>query len=122
MIEAVISVVDDDDEVRSGIESLLQSLDYTVHTFASAEEFLTSPQLHHTACVVSDVRMPGLSGVELQAVLHAEGHHIPVILLTGQPDEHVRDHAMRAGAVAFMSKPISEADLILCLDRALKKA
>ncbi len=119
--EALISVVDDDEAVRSGIKSLLRSLDYIVHTFASAEEFLKSPQLHQTSCVISDVRMPGVSGVELQARLHAEGHRIPVIFVTAHPDEHVRERAMRSGAVAFMSKPISEADLIRCLDRALKK-
>jgi FixJ family two-component response regulator len=66
------------------------------------------------------VRMPGVGGVELRARLHTEGHHIPVILHTAHPDEHVRDRAMRAGAVSFMSKPISEADLIRCLDRAPK--
>jgi FixJ family two-component response regulator len=65
--------------------------------------------------------MPGLSGLELQAVLYAKGHHIPVILLTGHPDEHVRERAIRGGAVAFISKPVSEGDLILWLDRALKK-
>jgi FixJ family two-component response regulator len=120
--EAVISIVDDDDAVRSGIECLLKSLDYTVHTFASAEEFLKSSQLHQTSCVISDVRMPGLSGIDLQALLHAEGHHIPVIFITAHPDEHTRERAMRAGAVCFMNKPMSEADLIHCLDRALKNA
>lgn len=118
--EALISVVDDDDGARSSIESLLRSLGYTVHIFASAEKFLNSPQLHQTSCVISDVRMPGVSGIELQARLHAEAPHIPVILVTAHPDTHVRTRAMRAGAVAFMSKPISEPDLIRCLDRALK--
>jgi FixJ family two-component response regulator len=67
--------------------------------------------------------MPGLGGIELQALLHAEGHHIPVIFVTAHPDKHVRDDAIRAGAVCFLSMPItSVADLILCLDRALKKA
>jgi len=118
--ETVISIVDDDDAVRRGIKSLLQSLDYIVHTFASAEEFLKSPQLHQTSCLISDVRMPEVSGLELQARLHAEGHHISVIFVTAHPDGHLRDRAMRSGAIAFMSKPISEADLIRCLDRALK--
>jgi FixJ family two-component response regulator len=120
--EAVISIVDDDDAVRSGMESLLRSMDYAVHTFASAEEFLRSPQLHQTLCLISDVRMPGLNGIELQSLLHAEGHRIPVIFVTAHPDEHVRDNAMRGGAVSFLNKPISIADLVLCLDRALKKA
>jgi FixJ family two-component response regulator len=64
--------------------------------------------------------MPGLSGIELQALLKAEGHHMPVILITAHPDEHVRDRAMQAGAVSFMSKPVRAEDLILSLDRALK--
>jgi CheY-like chemotaxis protein len=80
--ETVISIVDDDDAVRRGIKSLLRSLDYIVHTFASAEEFLKSRQLHQTSCVISDVRMPGVSGLELQTRLHAEGHHISMIFLT----------------------------------------
>src|SRR5215831_20768558 len=109
MTEAVISVIDDDDEVRGGIESLLRSLDYTVHTFASAEDFLESPQLHHCACIISDVRMPGLSGIELQETLVAEGHRIPVILITAHPDEHVRARAAQAGVASFMSKPVRTA-------------
>jgi FixJ family two-component response regulator len=118
MIKAVVSIIDDDELVRNSIQSLLQSLGYNVHTFASAEEFLTSQQLHQTSCVISDVQLPGLSGIEFEALLRTEGYHIPVILITGYPD--VRDRAMRAGAASFLSKPISEADLIRCLDRALK--
>jgi FixJ family two-component response regulator len=118
--KAVLSVVDDDEAVRESIKSLLRSLGYSVHAFASAEEFLNSPQIHQTSCVISDVQMPGLSGIELQARLHAGGHRIPIIFVTGYPDERVRERAMQAGAVSFMSKPISQANLILCLDRALK--
>jgi FixJ family two-component response regulator len=118
----VISIVDDDDDVRSGLEALLLSLDYMVHTFASAEEFLKSRDLHQTSCVISDVRMPGLSGIDLQALLHAEGRYLPMIFITAYPDNHLRDRAMRAGAISFLSKPIREADLLLCIDRALKKS
>jgi FixJ family two-component response regulator len=120
VLKAVVSVIDDDELVRNSIQSLLQSLGYNVHTFASAEEFLTSQQLHQTSCVISDVQLPGLSGIEFEALLRTEGYHIPVILITGHPDERVRDRAMRAGAASFLSKPISEANLTRCLDRALK--
>jgi FixJ family two-component response regulator len=120
MIKAVVSIIDDDELVRNSIQSLLQSLGYNVHTFASAEEFLTSQQLHQTSCVISDVQLPGLSGIEFETLLRTEGYHIPVILITGHPDEHARDRAMRAGAASFLSKPISEANLTRCLDRALK--
>jgi FixJ family two-component response regulator len=115
-----VSIIDDDELVRNSIQSLLESLQYTVHTFASAEEFLTSQQLHQTSCVISDVQLPGLSGIEFEALLRTEGYRIPVILITGHPDQRVRDRAMRACAASFLSKPISEADLIRCLDRALK--
>jgi FixJ family two-component response regulator len=120
VLKAVVSIIDDDELVRNSIQSLLQSLGYNVHTFASAEEFLASQQLHQTSCVISDVQLPGLSGIEFEALLRTEGHHIPVILITGHPDERTRDRAMRAGAASFLSKPISEANLIRCLDRALK--
>jgi FixJ family two-component response regulator len=120
MLKTVVSIIDDDEVVRNSIQTLLQSLGYNVHTFASAEEFLTSRQLHQTSCVISDVQMPGLSGIELEAVLRTEGYRISVILVTGHPDELIRDRARRAGAASFLSKPIGEANLIRCLDRALK--
>lgn len=120
--KAVISIVDDDEAVRITVASLLRSLDYSVHTFGSAEEFLQSPQLHHTSCLISDVQMPGLSGIELQARLHADGHRIPVIFVTAHPDACARDRAIRAGAISFMSKPMNATDLIRSLTRALKLA
>jgi len=119
--EAVVSIVDDDDTVRSSIEDLLRSLGYMVRTFVSAKEFLESSLLHQTWCLISDVRMPGICGLDLQAILHAKGHDIPVIFITAHPDEHVRERAIQAGAVSFLSKPFSAADLMLCLDRAFKK-
>src|SRR5215469_9321784 len=119
MLNAVVSIIDDDGVVRNSIQSLLESFGYNVHTFASAEEFLTSRQLHETSCVISDVQMPGLSGIELQERLRTEGYRIPVILVTGYP-ERVRHRAMQTGVASFLSKPISESNLIRCLDRALK--
>jgi CheY-like chemotaxis protein len=116
----IISVVDDDEDVRNATKALIRSLGHHVAAFASAEEFLNSEQLHQTACLISDVQMPGLNGIELQERLKADGHRIPVIFITAFPDERVRDRAMRAGAISFMSKPLSDANLIVCLDRALK--
>jgi FixJ family two-component response regulator len=119
--KAVVSIIDDDEGVRKSIQSLLQSLGYSVvHSFASVEEFLASRELHQTSCVISDVQMPGLSGIELQAILRTDGYRIRVILVTGYPDERIRDCAMQAGAASFLSKPINEANLIRCLDCALK--
>jgi FixJ family two-component response regulator len=116
----VVSIVDDDEAVRNSLKNLLRSLGYSAHAFESAEAFLTSPQLQQTACLILDVHMPGLNGIELQARLNAEGHRIPIIFVTGVPDDRIRDRAMREGAIAFMSKPISQVNLMLCLDRALK--
>jgi FixJ family two-component response regulator len=120
--KAVISVIDDDEAVRVAIQSLLRSLDYDAHIFASAEEFLASRQLRHSSCVISDVQMPGLSGVQLQELLRAKGIHIPVIFITAHSDERVRERAMRAGAVAFVDKPISQQNLVRWLDEIVKAA
>ena len=118
----MISIVDDDESVRNATRALIRSLGYRVAAFASAEEFLKSEQLHQTACLISDVQMPGLNGVELQARLKADGHRIPMIFITAFPDDRVRDRVMQQGAVSFMTKPFDEANLIGCLDRALKAA
>ena len=118
----MISIVDDDESVRNATRTLIRSLGYRVATFASAEDFLKSDKLNETACLISDVQMPGLNGIELQERLTANGHRIPIIFITAFPDERVRDRAMQGGAVSFMSKPFSDANLIVCLDRALKAA
>ena len=118
----MISIVDDDESVRNATKALIRSLGYHVATFASAEEFLKSERLHDTACLISDVQMPGLNGIELQDRLAAGGHRIPIIFMTAFPDDRVRDRVMRSGAISFMSKPFSEASLIVCLGRALQAA
>jgi FixJ family two-component response regulator len=117
----VISVVDDDASVRVGIENLLTSLGYTVHTFASAEEFLRSARLDNTSCVIADVQMPGTSGVELHGLMLARGHHVPFIFITAFPDEAVRARALKAGAVGFLTKPFDRRTLIVSLDTALER-
>lgn len=116
----MISIVDDDEAVRESTEGLVRSLGYLAATFSSAEEFLSSERLHDTSCLITDLQMPGLSGVELQRRLIAGGHHMPIIFITAFPEESVRARAMEAGAVCFMSKPYSEDRLIGCLDMALK--
>jgi FixJ family two-component response regulator len=117
----VISVVDDHASVRVGTENLLNSLGYTVHTFASAEEFLRSAHFNYTSCVITDVQMPAMSGVELQALLLTQGHHVPIIFITAFPDEAVRTRALQAGAICFLTKPLDRLTLIKCLENALER-
>ena len=100
--------------------SLVRSLGYVAATFASAEEFLGSEQRHDTSCIIADVQMPGLSGVDIQSHLVAEGHRLPMIFVTAFPDESLRARALAAGAFGFLSKPFNEGHLIGCLDQALK--
>ena len=101
----MIAIVDDDEAVREATKGLVRSLGYNASTFASADHFLKSEQLHNTSCLITDLHMPGLSGIDLQDHLIARGHRIPVIFITGYPDESVRTRAMKAGAVGFLSKP-----------------
>jgi FixJ family two-component response regulator len=115
----MISIVDDDVFVRESIRTLVESLGYEVATFESAERFLESERLPQTSCLITDLQMPGLSGLDLQGRLIGDGHCIPVIFVTAFPDEKFRVRAMRAGAVGFLSKPFDESLLISCLDSAL---
>ena len=100
-----IAVVDDDEAVREGMKLLLRSVGYHASTFGSAEEFLNSEQFSNTSCIITDLQMPGLSGVDLQFLLIARGHRFPIIFITGYPNETARARAMRAGAIGFLSKP-----------------
>jgi len=118
----MISIVDDDRAVRAATRGLVRSLGYDASTFASAEEFLNSEDLHETSCLITDLHMPGLSGIELQDQLIAQGRCLPVVFITAFPDESVRTRAMEAGAIGFLSKPFSDRHLIDCLDRALLKS
>jgi len=115
----MISIVDDDVIVREATLSLVRALGFTGVTFASAEEFLHSDCVNDTSCLIADVQLPGLSGIELQIRLRAEGSRIPVIVMTAFPDARIRVQALDAGAVAFLSKPCDIEALIDCLDRAL---
>jgi FixJ family two-component response regulator len=117
----VISIIDDDASVRAATNRLVRSLGYDAYTFASADEFLRSPQVDTTACVIADVQMPDMSGVELQDLLRAQGRRLPVIFITAFPDERVRARALDAGALCFLSKPFDGATLVKYLGIALDK-
>jgi FixJ family two-component response regulator len=115
----MISIVDDDESVRETTSSLVRSLGLNASAFASAEEFLLSDKLSDTACLITDVQMQGMTGVELQSLLLAQGRHMPIIFMTAFPEERIRKNVLNAGAVGFLSKPFDEECLIQCLDRAL---
>ena len=115
----VISVVDDDTSFRRATARLIQSLGHPVVSFGSAEEFLGSGRLDDTACLVSDVKMPGIDGIELQSRLRQLGCGLPVIFITANPDTISRNRALASGAVGFLDKPFRDDELISCLDRAV---
>jgi len=118
---SLVSIIDDDLSVREATTSLLESHGYLTATFASAEEFLGSERLQDTFCLVTDVRMPGVNGVDLQRRLIDAGHRIPTIFMTAYPEEHLHAAALDGGALAFLSKPVNEERLISCLQGALER-
>ncbi len=118
----VVSIIDDDASVRIATNRLVRSLGYVAHTFSSADEFLRSSEINDTSCLIADVQMPGMSGVELQVFLRAQGRDLPVILITAFPEESVRTRALEAGAICFLTKPFDGPTLIKCLATALEKA
>jgi FixJ family two-component response regulator len=118
---SVISIIDDDESVRAATHNLLRSLGYTVRTFVSAEEFLQSAHLNDTSCVIADVQMPGMSGVDLQARLLTQGHRLPFIFITAFPEETIRARALKAGAICFLTKPFNRLTLTRYLDTALER-
>jgi CheY-like chemotaxis protein len=115
----VVVVVDDDESVRESLEALIQTAGLRVLAFASAEEFLNSGQQGHTACLITDIRMPGMSGLELQTRLNEGCHKIPIIFITGHGEEKVRMQALRAGAVEFLIKPFDDDALLDSVRAAL---
>jgi FixJ family two-component response regulator len=108
----VVAIVDDDDLVRTALQGLLKSAGLAVQSFASAEEFLRSGHQHDAACLITDIRMPGASGLELQARLNADHCMIPTIFITAHGDANMRMHAMRAGAMEFLAKPFDDEVLL----------
>jgi len=115
----LISVVDDDESMREAVRGLMKSLGYTAEAFASAEEFLSSRQVPRTSCLIADVQMPGMTGLELHRHLMASGKTIPTILITAYPDDSARDRALGDGVVCYLSKPFDENDLLACVRSSL---
>ena len=116
----MISIIDDDPSFRDAARRLVNSLGYRARTFASAEDFLQSDGLNGSACLILDVKMPGLSGIELQNHLVEQGNATPIIFVSAVPDATVQATAFNAGAIGFLSKPFREESLITHLDVALK--
>jgi FixJ family two-component response regulator len=119
--ESLIAIVDDDQAVRKSIGRLLRSLGFTAETFGSAASFLASPCLDQTDCLIADVNMPEMTGVELHGRLTDTGHTTPTILITAYPDETTRERAMNNGVICYLPKPFDEADLLLCVRQALER-
>jgi FixJ family two-component response regulator len=117
---SVISVVDDDPSVRAATSKFLKSHGYTVQAYSSAEHFLQSGRLNDTLCVIADLQMPGMSGLELLTMMRAQSYGVPFIFITAFPDETTRARALRAGAICFLSKPFAGSTLIDCLGAALE--
>jgi len=116
----MVAIVDDDDLMRSALKGLLKSVGLPAQAFASAEDFLKSGQQHEVGCLVADIRMPGMSGLELQAKLNADHCRIPTIFITAHGDEKMRMQALRAGAVEFMAKPFDDEILLESVRAALE--
>jgi len=116
---SLIAVVDDDASIRAATDSLLRSRGYAVFTFESAEDFLQSAELNGTSCVITDVRMPVMGGIELQAILRAQGSTVPFIFITAFPEVVVRTQAMNGGATCFLTKPFDAPTLIKYVEIAL---
>ena len=115
----VISIVDDDESVRVGLSYFIKALGYVPFAYESAEAFLQSDELHHTCCVIADVRMPAMSGVQLQSHLRSKGNMVPFIFITAAPEENTRKQVANEGAIGFLAKPFNESSLIPCLNAAL---
>jgi len=116
----MISIIEDDPVVREATDGLVRSLGYRSATFASAEDFLHSDRIEETACLITDLQMPGLSGIELQSALIARGNRIPVIFITAFAEDRARRRALEAGAIGFLAKPFAEACLIKHIETALQ--
>jgi FixJ family two-component response regulator len=118
----LISIVDDDESVREALKSLIDSVGFRSEVFDSGEEFLKSPFVSQTDCLIADVRMPGMSGLELQDRLKAANSSIPIVFISAHDDREARAQGLRAGAVDFLQKPFSEDSLLgaitACLDKS----
>jgi FixJ family two-component response regulator len=114
----VIAIVDDDDSIREATMSLMRALDFSAEAYPCAEDFLTSGRLQRTSCLIADVRMPGMSGLELHRRLVLSGNPIPTVLITAHPDDGTRARALEAGIIGYLTKPFDD-DLLGCIRSAL---
>ena len=115
-----ISIVDDDDSVRQSLSNLLRSVGFRVQEFPSADAFLGSPDVRETACLILDVRMPGMSGLELQRHIQAANWRLPIIFITSHVDDDARASALGAGAIGFLYKPFREQEILDAIEAALR--
>jgi FixJ family two-component response regulator len=117
--KTLVAIVDDDESVRGALQGLMKAVGLPARSFASGEDFLESGQHQETGCLIADIRMPGMSGLELQAALNADDCRIPIIFITAHGDEKMRMHALRAGAVEFIAKPFDDEALVASVRAAL---
>ncbi len=117
----MVAIVDDDDSVRSALQGLMEAVGLPTRAFASAEEFLESGDQHWTGCLIADIRMPGMSGLELQATLNAAEYRIPTIFITAHGDEKMRRQALKAGAVELVAKPFDDEALLAQVRASLER-
>jgi FixJ family two-component response regulator len=117
----VVAIVDDDESIRNALLGLMKAAGFSARAFASAEGFLNACEWENTACLIADIRMPGMSGLELQAKLNSSHHRIPIIFITAHGDEKMRMQALRAGAVEFLTKPFDDEILIDSVRAALDR-
>jgi FixJ family two-component response regulator len=116
----LVAIVDDDELFRRSIERLVRSAGFSVATFGSAEEFLDSAEVDHAACTILDMRLPGMSGLELQQRLIARATPMPIVFVSAHGEAALRDKAIRAGAIAFLNKPFDNSTLLDALNRAIR--
>lgn len=117
----VVSVVDDDDSVREGTTDLLNAVGFMAEAFPHAEDFLKSSRVHSTSCLIADVQMPGMTGIELHQQLVQSGKLIPTILITAYPDDRDRARALQAGVIGYLTKPYDEDALLACIRSAVER-
>jgi FixJ family two-component response regulator len=118
----LIAIIDDDESMREAIKGFVRSLGYRADAVGSAQEFLSSRLVRRTSCVIADMQMPGMTGLELYQRLSTSAKPVPTILITAYPDDSVRERALSAGVVGYLSKPFEENDLLACIRSALTHA
>jgi FixJ family two-component response regulator len=120
--KTLISVIDDDEDFRASMADLMQAMGFTVEAFSSAVDFLASPNVRNTSCLITDVHMPRMTGTELHSHLVGSGYDIPTILITAYPDDSARTRALGQGVVCYLSKPLDVEALLGCIRSALQRS